>query len=114
MPSGKGFESLPQAAPVQPGVVIGISPAFATEALGGPVNVVAPRPLTNAEFTRTLARVLRRPALFAAPVFAVRLVMGEFGAEILGGQRIRPAKLLASGFAFRYPTLEEALRHLVG
>ncbi len=87
--------------------------ALTTDSLEGPVNLVAPQAVTNREFTQTLARVLRRPAFFAAPAFAIRLVMGEFGAEILGGQRIQPARLLASGFTFRFPTLEETLRHLL-
>jgi len=81
------------------------------ENLHGPVNLVAPHTVTNAEFTRILAKVLRRPALFVAPSPLIRLVMGEFGQEILGGQRIHPAKLAASGFVFHHPTLEEALRH---
>lgn len=86
---------------------------LAAEDLHGPVNLVAPEAVTNAEFTRILARVLRRPAIFVAPAPLIRLIMGEFGQEILGGQRIEPAKLHAAGFAFRHPTLEEALRHVL-
>jgi len=85
-----------------------------TERLEGPVNMAAPQEVTNAEFTRTLARVLRRPALFAAPASALRLVMGELADELLVSERVSPAKLLASGFTFRYPALEDALRHLLG
>jgi len=85
-----------------------------TERLAGPVNMAAPQAVTNAEFTRTLARVLRRPALFAAPAAAMRLVMGELADELLVSERVSPARLLASGFAFRYPALEDALRHLLG
>ena len=84
-----------------------------TDAVEGPVNMASPRPVTNAEFTRTLAQVLRRPALFTAPAFAMRLVMGELAGELLVSERVHPARLLAAGFAFRYPALAEALRHLL-
>ncbi|MDR7475609.1 MAG: TIGR01777 family oxidoreductase [Armatimonadota bacterium] len=83
------------------------------ETVDGPVNLAAPQPVTNAEFTRTLARVLGRPAFFVVPAFVLRLVMGELGREILASQRVYPARLLASGFTFRYPSLEEALHHLL-
>ena len=80
-------------------------------ALFGPVNLVAPNPVTNAEFTRVLAGVLGRPALFAVPGFAMRFVMGEMADEtILASQRVRPRKLLENGFHFGQPTLESALR----
>jgi hypothetical protein len=80
------------------------------ERMAGPVNMAAPQPVTNAEFTRTLGRMLRRPALFAAPSSALRAVMGEFAREVLASTRVEPARLLATGFRFRYPRLEEALR----
>lgn len=83
------------------------------ENVEGPVNLAAPQPVTNTEFTRTLARVLGRPAVVVVPAFALRLVMGEFGREILASARVSPARLLASGFTFRHPSLEEALRHLL-
>lgn len=89
--------------------------ALGTDALRGPVNAVAPAPVTNAEFTRTLGRVLRRPTLVPMPAFAARLALGEMADELLlSSQRVLPARLLASGFAFRYPTLEGALRHELG
>ncbi len=88
-----------------------VSFALNTPALAGPVNAVSPGPVSNAEFTRTLGRVLRRPTLAAVPAFAVRLVFGEMGqALLLEGQRVRPGRLLDEGFSFRHPTLEEALR----
>ncbi|HXM62698.1 MAG TPA: TIGR01777 family oxidoreductase [Terriglobales bacterium] len=81
-----------------------------TETLRGPVNVVAPRPLTNAEFTRTLASVLSRPAILPMPAFAARLVFGQMGDELLlASQRVEPAKLLASGYVFQKPDLRLAL-----
>ena len=81
------------------------------ESVAGPVNLVAPNPVTNAEFTRVLGRVLRRPALFTVPGFAMSLVMGEMAEDtVLASQRVRPRKLLEAGFDFTMPTLEAALR----
>lgn len=89
--------------------------AMGDETLRGPVNVTAPGAVTNAEFTRTLAHVLRRPALAPVPAFAARAVFGEMAdALLLSSARVRPERLLASGFPFRYPELEGALRHLLG
>ena len=89
--------------------------ALATGDLRGPVNVVAPTPVTNAEFARTLGRVIRRPALMPLPAFAARLAFGEMAdALLLASARVVPAKLQASGYAFRFPDLEAALRHLLG
>ncbi len=85
------------------------------ESLRGPVNVVAPGPVTNAEFTRILARVLRRPTLIPLPAFAARLAFGEMAdALLLAGARVMPGRLQASGYGFRFPELEGALRHLLG
>jgi len=88
--------------------------ALDDEALAGPVNAVSPSPVTNAEFTRTLARVVGRPALFAVPAVALRLLYGELAdATLLISQRVVPAKLQALGFAFQYPTLDASLRAAV-
>jgi uncharacterized protein len=85
--------------------------AIATVGLHGPVNLVAPNPVTNAEFAATLGRVLGRPALVPVPRFALELLYGEMArSTILAGQRVLPRKLLRSGFHFAHPTLEEALR----
>jgi uncharacterized protein (TIGR01777 family) len=79
--------------------------------LEGAVNAVAPRPVTNAEFTRTLGRVLRRPTLLPAPALAIRLLLGEMGQELLlAGARVRSAELERCGFEFRHGQLEGALR----
>ena len=76
-----------------------------------PVNVVAPNPVQNAEFTRVLAKVLHRPAIFPAPAFALRLMLGEMAdALLLGSQRVRPEKLVEAGYKFRFADLEPALR----
>ncbi len=87
---------------------------LSTSVLRGPVNVVAPHPVSNAEFTRTLARVLHRPALFPMPAIAVRTVFGEMGsALLLSSQRAIPAKLEATGYRFKFPDLKRALEHLL-
>ncbi len=80
--------------------------------LDGPVNVTAPEARTNAEFTKSLGRALRRPVFLPAPAFAVRLALGEMSALLLKGQRATPQKLLACGYAFRHPTLDGALTSL--
>ncbi len=89
--------------------------AISNESVAGAVNAVAPAPVTNAEFTRVLARGLSRPALFPMPAFAARLAFGQMAdALLLAGQRVTPTRLEASGYRFRHPDLESALRHLLG
>ena len=86
-----------------------------THDLSGPLNVVAPHPVTNLEFTKTLGRVLRRPTLFPVPPTVLRLLFGELADEgLLASTRVVPTKLLQTGYTFRYPRLEEAFRHLLG
>ncbi|MDA0791333.1 MAG: TIGR01777 family oxidoreductase [Proteobacteria bacterium] len=75
----------------------------------GPCNAVAPEPVTNAEFTRTLATQLHRPAILAVPAFALRLMFRDLSDLMLHGQRVLPAKLLATGFQFQHNTLDSAL-----
>jgi len=83
--------------------------------LSGPVNITAPRPLTNREFTATLARVLRRPAVLAAPRVVVERGLGEMGQDLLlTSQRVLPARLTAAGFTWLFPDLEGALRFELG
>lgn len=85
------------------------------DSLEGPVNIVAPQPVTNLKFTKTLGKVLKRPTLFTIPEIAIKSVFGEMGQEILlSGTRVEPQKLLASGYTFRNPDLEGVLRHLLG
>ena len=89
--------------------------ALTCDILAGPVNAVAPHPVTNLEFTRTLGRVLRRPTVLPVPAFAARLALGEMADSLLlASARVEPARLAASSYAFRYPELEGALRHLLG
>ncbi len=84
------------------------------DTLQGPVNTVSPNPVTNAEFTSTLAAVLHRPAIFPVPAFAVKLIFGEMGEELfLGSQRAEPAKLAASGYRFKHPVLKNALQDIL-
>jgi len=84
--------------------------AIERENLQGAANATAPHPVTNREFTRVLAHVLHRPAIFPVPAFALKLAIGEFGDILLASQRALPRVLLDAGYPFKYPTLEEALR----
>lgn len=89
--------------------------ALQNENLSGAVNAVAPRAVTNAEFTKTLGKVLSRPTIFPLPGFAARLVLGEMADDLLlSSARIEPARLLAAGYQFKHPDLEGALRALLG
>ncbi len=97
-------------------IVGGIQHAIRTGALSGPVNLVAPNPVRNAEFAKVLASVLGRPAFFAVPEFALRLAFGKVAAEelLLASQRVEPGELLDSGYTFRFRELRAALENLVG
>ena len=87
---------------------------LANAALRGPVNAVAPHPVTSREFARTLGAVLQRPAFLPVPAFAVKLLLGRMGEEaLLASARVQPAKLQETGFGFQFPDLESALRHLL-
>lgn len=81
-----------------------------TESLSGPVNLTAPTPLTNREITEAMGRVLHRPTVFAVPAPLLRLALGDMSGDILGSQRVHPARLLASGFTFAFPSIDESLR----
>ena len=81
-----------------------------TDAVSGAVNAVSPYPVTNREFTRVLARVLRRPAVLPVPAFALRVGLGELAGELLSSQRARPSVLERAGFEFEHSELELALR----
>ncbi|MFZ2724678.1 MAG: TIGR01777 family oxidoreductase [Methylococcaceae bacterium] len=77
----------------------------------GAYNMTAPQPSTNKEFTSSLAKVLHRPAFLIAPAWLMTLVLGKRAYLLLGGQRVLPAKVIAMGYEFTYPTLEKALEH---
>jgi uncharacterized protein (TIGR01777 family) len=87
--------------------------AITDAALRGPVNAVAPNPVTNAVFTRELAAVLHRPAIFPVPAFALKILFGEMSQILLGGQRAIPQAALRAGFQFRFVELSEALRQII-
>jgi hypothetical protein len=95
-------------------VVGAIQHAIVTDTLQGPTNAVAPQAVTNQEFTKTLGKALGRPTVFPLPAFAARLMFGEMADELLlASTRVQPTKLLGSGYRFRYPELEDALRHVL-
>ncbi len=88
--------------------------ALSTGSLQGSVNVVAPSAVSNRDFSHTLARVLSRPAVATVPAAALRLLFGEMAEELLlASARVLPARLQESGYSFRFPELEDALRHLL-
>jgi uncharacterized protein (TIGR01777 family) len=96
-------------------IVGAVEHVLRNESLRGPVNLVAPHPVTNAEFTSTLGRMLHRPTIFPVPAFALRLALGEMADQaLLASQRVGPTRLAATGYAFRFPRLDGALRDLLG
>jgi uncharacterized protein len=95
-------------------VVEGVKHVLTNPTLKGPVNFVAPNPVTNAEFTKTLGKALSRPTLFPMPEFGVRLVLGEMGqALLLSSQRVKPQRLSESRYAFAYSELAQAFTALL-
>lgn len=95
-------------------VVEAIHHALITDSLHGPVNATSPNPVTNNAFTKTMGTVLGRPTLFPMPAFAACLVFGQMAEELLlSSVRVEPRKLIDSGYQFKYPELENALRHLL-
>ncbi len=82
--------------------------------LTGPVNLTSPNPVRNRELAKALGRTLKRPSFMPAPAFVVRLLLGEFADVVLTGQKVLPRKLLDAGFQFSFPTLDQALGHLLG
>ena len=92
-----------------------ISHALNERSIQGVVNVVSPNPVTNSQFTKTLGKVLSRPTLFPVPSFAASLAFGEMAdALLLASSRVKPRQLLTTGFKFKHPELETALKHLLG
>ncbi|MGY5034698.1 TIGR01777 family oxidoreductase [Streptomyces sp. 900116325] len=81
-----------------------------TPSLSGPVNLTGPAPVTNAEVTAAMGRVLRRPTLFAVPAPALRIALGDFAEDVLGSQRVLPRRLLESGFSFAFPGIDASIR----
>jgi len=88
--------------------------AIDNEAIQGAINGTAPKPVTNKVFSKTLGKVLKRPAIFPMPAFVVKLLFGQMGEELLlAGQRVVPEKLTKAGYQFKYPQLENALQDIV-
>ncbi|MEE1836695.1 TIGR01777 family oxidoreductase [Streptomyces sp. SP17KL33] len=85
-----------------------------TPSLSGPFNLTAPTPRTNREITAAMGRVLHRPTVFTVPAPALRLVLGGVAGDVLGSTRAVPSRLLESGFAFRHPEIDEAIRAALG
>ncbi len=95
-------------------LVAAIDYTITNESLQGPVNAVAPYPVTNREFTATLGKVLHRPAVIPVPAFALRLLFGQMADEVLlSGQKVMPVQLQSSGYQFRYPDIESSLKHVL-
>ena len=96
-------------------VVRALAHLISDDSLAGPVNLVAPNPVSNRVFTKALGRVLRRPTIFPLPAIMLRAMFGEMADEmLLSGAKVLPTKLLEAGFEFRYPELEGALRAALG
>ena len=96
-------------------VIGAILHSIENDALSGPVNVVAPDPPTNAEYTKVLGYVLGRPTFFAVPAPAARVALGGMADELLlASARVEPVRLQETGYSFRHPDLEETLRYLLG
>ena len=95
-------------------VVAALKFLISDESISGPVNIVSPNPVTNAEFTRTLGRTLSRPTIFPMPAFGARLAFGEMAdALLLSSQKVKPSVLEDKGFLFSWPKLEPALKHVL-
>ena len=96
-------------------IVAAVQHLMQNESVSGPVNLVGPNPARNAEFTKVLASVLKRPAIFPVPEFALRLAFGKQAADemLLASQRVQPGKLGSSGYTFRFPELRAALENLL-
>lgn len=87
--------------------------ALSTPTVSGPINAVAPEPVTMKTFCEVLGQMLHRPSWLPVPSFALNILLGELGTLMTTGQRVTPAKAIAKGYAFRYPTLEPALRAIL-
>lgn len=91
-----------------------LSLVLQTDSLRGPINFVAPEPVTNAEFTKALGTALARPTVFPIPAFGVRLIFGEMAdALLLSSQKVDPQVLKSAGYQFAYPNIDSALKHVL-
>jgi NAD dependent epimerase/dehydratase family enzyme len=83
--------------------------ALDNAAVQGPINAMAPEPVTNKDFAQAVGRALGRPVFLSTPAFALRMMLGEVADVMLTGQRVLPKRALALGYVFQFPTLDEAL-----
>jgi NAD dependent epimerase/dehydratase family enzyme len=90
--------------------------AIVDESISGPINAVSPNPVTNADFTKLLGKVLSRPTIFSLPKFILKSVFGEelVNSTFLSSSRIEPMRILKMGYKFRFPSLGSVLRHTLG
>jgi uncharacterized protein (TIGR01777 family) len=95
-------------------VVAIVQEALRNDSWKGPINLVAPQAVRNSDFTKSLAKVLHRPAIFTAPAFALKLAMGEMAETLLGGVRVAPQVLEQNGYRFLHANLDEALKAILG
>lgn len=94
--------------------LMAIQHVLTNDSMHGPVNVTSPQSVTNKVFTKTLGKIIKRPTFMPVPAFSVRLAFGEIADEVLlASVRVKPEKLLDSGFQFKYPELDEALRSVL-
>jgi uncharacterized protein (TIGR01777 family) len=88
--------------------------AIEQESIRGAINGTAPVPVTNKEFSKTLGKVLKRPAIFPMPAFVVKILFGQMGEELLlAGKRVVPDKMVQAGYSFKYADLDSALKDIV-
>jgi uncharacterized protein len=97
----------------RPDYVAAVRFLLEADGISGPVNMTAPNPVTNREYTKAVADAVHRPALFPAPTAALKLAIGGFAGSVVGGQRVIPKRLLEAGFEFAYPEIGPALRALI-
>jgi hypothetical protein len=95
-------------------VVAIVQEALRNDRWKGPMNLLAPQAARNSDFTKSLAKVLHRPAIFTAPAFALKLAMGEMAETLLGGVRVAPQVLVQNGYRFLHANLDEALKAILG
>src|SRR3984957_1535192 len=95
-------------------VVAIVQEALRNDSWKGPINLVAPQAARNSDFTKSLAKVLHRPAIFTVPAFGLKLAMGEMAETLLGGVRVAPQVLEQHGYRFLHANLDEALRAILG
>lgn len=88
--------------------------ALENESISGPLNLTAPQPVTNKEFSSALGKTLGRPSWLPVPGFMLKIALGEFGSVLLTGQRVLPEKVLKAAYKFKYPEINEALRAIFG